>query len=56
MDGDACCALIESYAVDIRGHCLLIPKNTPITMDFRSNRVRVIVDDDNIVTSIPSRG
>lgn len=56
MDGAACCALIEGYAVDIRGQCLIIPENSFVTMDFRSTRVRVFVDNDNVVTSIPSRG
>ncbi|KAI2499914.1 hypothetical protein MHU86_14584 [Fragilaria crotonensis] len=56
MDGAACCELIEGYAVDIRGQCFIIPENSPVTMDFRSTRVRVFVDNDNVVTSIPSRG
>jgi hypothetical protein len=56
MDGDACCALIEGYANDIRGRCFIIPEHSPVTMDFSPTRVRVFVDNDNIVTIIPNRG
>jgi Potato inhibitor I family len=56
MDGDACCKLIESYATDVQGHCHVISEGSAVTMDFRTDRVRVVVDDQNIVVQIPNRG
>jgi hypothetical protein len=53
MDGNACCELINSL-VDV--DCQIIPENSMVTMDFREDRVRVFVNDDNVVTHIPSRG
>lgn len=56
MDGDSCCQYIEGYAKDVRGYCLVINENDMVTEDFVSTRVRVFVDDDNVVTKIPDRG
>jgi hypothetical protein len=55
-DGDVCCQLIEGYANDILGNCAVIPENSMVTEDFRTDRVRVFVDVDNLVTGIPNRG
>jgi hypothetical protein len=56
IDGDACCKLIESYATDVQGNCHVISEGSAVTMDFRTDRVRVVVDDQNIVVQIPNRG
>jgi hypothetical protein len=56
MIGDVCCKLIEGLAPDVIGNCFVIPEGTFVTMDFRQNRVRVFVNNVNMVTQIPRRG
>ncbi|CAN1136988.1 Proteinase inhibitor [Linum perenne] len=34
-------------------HAIIIKEGDPMTMDYRCDRVRVVVDDHGIVTSVP---
>lgn len=54
MSGEKCMELIASYDSDI--HIEILNKNEPVTTDFRPDRVRIFVDEYDIVTIIPSRG
>jgi hypothetical protein len=54
MNGEDCLELIASYAKDL--HIELIHPYEPSTNDFRPDRVRIFVDDSNVVTTIPNRG
>ena len=56
MSGDDCKHVIETYAEDVRGNVFIIPEDSMVTMDFRTDRVRIFVDGDNVVTQIPGRG
>lgn len=56
MDGTECCNLVEGEAKQTRGNCIVLSENSPVTMDFMTTRVRVFVDEDNVVTKIPHLG
>ena len=56
MTGSECSRLIQTYAEDVRGNVQILNVNTMVTMDFRTDRVRIFVDDDGIVARIPRRG
>ena len=56
MSGDDCKHVIETYAEDVRGNVFIISEDSMVTMDFRTDRVRIFVDGDNVVTQIPGRG
>jgi hypothetical protein len=51
MDGPACCNLIAGDY-----DCIVVPENSPVTMDYQLTRVRVFVDEQNVVTKIPHLG
>ncbi len=34
----------------------VIPEGSPVTMDYRTDRVRILVDGSGIVVSVPIRG
>jgi Potato inhibitor I family len=55
-NGDECCTLIESLAIDVQGNCIVILEGSPVTKDLRMNRVRVFVSNVSVVTQIPRRG
>lgn len=57
MEGSACQHVIETYAEDLRGgHVSIIGPDTMVTMDFDITRVRIFVDEANLVIQIPNRG
>lgn len=56
LAGDDCVQLIESAAEDVRGRVYIVPPDSMVTMDFREDRVRVYVNDKNIVEKAPQRG
>lgn len=37
-------------------HIQVVPPNTPVTLDFRFNRVRLFVDESNKVIEAPTIG
>ena len=55
MDGDKCCAYIKSVTKQV-DKCESYPEGTRVTEDFDTARVRVWVDESNVVTKIPDRG
>lgn len=57
ISGTDCKTLIESYADDLTAdHIFIVPNDAMMTMDFRTDRVRILVDDNGLVTKIPNRG
>jgi hypothetical protein len=56
MTGGDCVNYIDSYAEDLQGHIYIISPGTAVTEDFQTDRVRIYVDEDGIVTAIPDRG
>ena len=54
MSAEECKALIAKKAPDVS--IQIIPEGFMVTMDFRLDRVRIFVNDDQEVVSIPSRG
>lgn len=54
--GQECVALIEEQAPDVKGNVLIVPHGSIVTMDYRTNRVRVFVDEQGVVVKPPSRG
>jgi Potato inhibitor I family len=54
--GQECVTLIEELAPDVKGNVFIIPYGSMVTMDFRTNRVRVFVDEQGVVVKAPSRG
>jgi hypothetical protein len=54
MSGEACQAMIESMANDVTVQ--VVSQDAMVTMDFRTDRVRIFVDDSGVVTRTPSRG
>ena len=56
LGGTDCQRLIETYAEDVRGNVFIVPMDSFVTMDFRTDRVRIFVDESAIVTKIPKRG
>jgi len=53
---DHCRRYIETYAEDVRGHIYKVEPEMMVTMDFRTDRVWVHVDEDGYVNQIPKRG
>ena len=53
-----CVHIIKTYAEDLResGHVFVIQPDMMVTMDFDETRVRVWVDESNMVNKIPRRG
>jgi len=56
MTGDECVRYIETYADDVRGNVHIVEPDMMVTMDFRTDRVWVRVDQDGVVSEVPSRG
>lgn len=56
MDADECKRMIQTYASDVRGNVVILSEDAAVTMDFRTDRVRIFVDEKNVVTHIPGRG
>eukprot|EP00978_Attheya_sp_CCMP212_P025261 scaffold80927_cov42-Attheya_sp.AAC.1 len=55
--GDECKEYILDIATDLLDDNVnLYPAGTPMTMDYLTNRVRILVDKDGIVSVIPGRG
>lgn len=55
--GEACKALIEAMAGDdVRGNVFVLAENSLMTMDFRTDRVRIFVDSNGLVQKAPGRG
>jgi len=52
--GDECRELILAADPDVTVQ--ILSKDSMMTMDFRTDRVRILVDDDGIVAITPSRG
>ena len=53
-DECADCSVRIQHVVGVNLDCLF--QNSPMTMDLRIDRVRIFVDDDNIVVEEPRRG
>lgn len=57
MSGERCRAMIASMANDLEySNIFIVNQDSFVTMDFRTDRVRIFVDDDGIVVRTPSRG
>ena len=54
MQAENCQSLILSEAPSL--NTFIIPDGSPVTMDYRLDRVRIFVDDSNVVASVPNRG
>mmetsp|Transcript_22323 Transcript_22323/g.40278 ORF Transcript_22323/g.40278 Transcript_22323/m.40278 type:complete len:113 (+) Transcript_22323:99-437(+) len=55
--GDECKEHILDIATDLLDENVnLYPPGTPMTMDYLTNRVRILVDKDGIVSVTPGRG
>jgi hypothetical protein len=55
--GAECKTLIEATgSSDLKGNVQIIPEDFMVSMDFRTDRVRIFVDGDGIVDKIPHRG
>ncbi|ONH93388.1 hypothetical protein PRUPE_8G229400 [Prunus persica] len=53
-DGEVAAAKIEQEKPDV--HAIVIPEGTIITQELRCNRVRVWVDENGVVTTVPRVG
>jgi hypothetical protein len=53
--GEECVKLIKGFADDL-SQVTIVPNGSMVTMDYRTDRVRVFVDEAGIVSQIPSRG
>jgi Potato inhibitor I family len=53
-----CIKYIETYADDLRSshNIIVVEPDMMVTMDYRTDRVRVYVDESNIVIQTPRRG
>ena len=56
MTGAECVRYIETYADDVRGNVHVLAPDAMVTMDFRTDRVWVRVDDQGLVNAVPRRG
>lgn len=54
MTAQECRRYILAYAEDVT--IQVLPQDSMMTMDFQTDRVRILVDEGGIVTQIPSRG
>jgi hypothetical protein len=55
MEGSECVSYIQSSASGVE-KIEIVPPNAVLLMDFRTDRVRVYVNSEGIVTAIPDRG
>jgi hypothetical protein len=55
MEGEACLELIQAAAPDLQV-IQIVAEDSFMTMDYRTDRVRILVNDRGFVTQIPSRG
>ncbi|KDP36378.1 hypothetical protein JCGZ_08647 [Jatropha curcas] len=53
-NGKAAAALIEKENKDL--HAIVLKEGTPVTMEFRWDRVRVWVDECGVVILVPING
>ena len=57
MAGATCSAMILSMATDLQAENIIImDQDSFMTMDFRTDRVRIMVNEQGVVTRIPGRG
>jgi hypothetical protein len=56
LSGEECRTLILATASDVRGNVVIMPQDAMMTMDFRTDRVRIFVNSENIVVKSPHRG
>ena len=54
--GAECMRLIETAAPALRGNIFIVPKDSFVTMDFNTDRVRIFVNENGIVEKAPGRG
>lgn len=54
MEGSKCKELIQAAAPDVETQ--IVPEDSFMTMDFRTDRVRIMVNGSGFVTQIPDRG
>jgi Potato inhibitor I family len=55
--GSKCQRYVESYGDEkLRGHVHIVPAGSMVTMDFDTDRVRIYVDEADLVNKIPRRG
>jgi hypothetical protein len=54
MTGSDCSTYIESNADNL--HITIVEPNDEVISDFDQDRVLIFIDDDGIVSAIPSRG
>ena len=54
MSGEDCEDYIKDNAEDV--HTEIVPQNSPVTEDFRVDRVRIFVDDEGVVVAAPKKG
>ncbi|GAX15485.1 hypothetical protein FisN_8Lu264 [Fistulifera solaris] len=55
MEGEACLALIQAAAPDVQD-LQIVSEDAFMTMDYRTDRVRIMVNAQGFVAHIPSRG
>jgi hypothetical protein len=56
LSGEECRTLIQATASDVRGNVVIMPVDSMMTMDFRTDRVRIFIDGNGIVVKSPHRG
>jgi Potato inhibitor I family len=58
MSSTNCIRYIETYAEDLRisQQIKVVPPDVMVTMDFNPKRVRIYVNESDIVIQIPRRG
>lgn len=56
MVGEDCEKVIEENASDVIGNVFLLPVGSLVTLDYRTDRVRIWLDGDGKVESAPERG
>jgi len=54
--GDWCMDHIVSLDPDLEEHVFVLPEGSIVTMDYTTERVRIYVDEEGIVVSVPDRG
>ena len=56
MSGEDCVTYIETYGKNLDGGVYIVHPGEAVTRDFRTNRVRIYVNESGVVTAIPDRG
>lgn len=56
LGGEDCQHIIEKYAPDVKGNIYILPEDGIVTMDYRTDRVRIFVNSEQMVIKIPDRG